>query len=71
MDSAKKYALGLSSLIIITAWFMFTLLQQVQLYNWLVMRPSAFRTMPIIAVLPEVVRHFSDQNIRYYYPVEK
>src|SRR6266702_2730913 len=70
LSSSKKYALALTSLLAITAWFIYTFINEVHIYNWLAVKPAKLSAMPLMLELPGDIRQFNDQSIRYYYNIE-
>ncbi|MBD1394300.1 M56 family metallopeptidase [Mucilaginibacter glaciei] len=71
LPSSKKYLLAVSSLLAITAWFAFTLFNEVQAYNWLAVKPANLANMPLLMELPSNMRRLNEQSIRYYYSIER
>ena len=70
LPASKKYLLAISSLLAITGWFVYTLIHEIQIYDWLA-KPSTMANMPLMLELPANMRHFNDATIRYYYSIEK
>jgi len=70
LPASKKYLLAVSSLLAITGWFVYTLVHEIQVYDWLA-KPSTLANMPLVLELPANMRHFNDATIRYYYSIEK
>ena len=70
LSSSKKYTLALMSLLAITAWFIYTFVNEVHIYNWLAVKPAKLSAMPLMLELPGDIRQFNDQSIRYYYNIE-
>ena len=70
LSSSKKYLLALSSLFAITAWFFYTLIKQVYLFDWLAAVPAKTPGAPLLLTLPAGVHQFNDDSIRYYYSIE-
>jgi bla regulator protein BlaR1 len=70
ISSSVKYKLALSSLLAITAWFAYTLVTEIQLYDWLA-KPESLAKMPLMLELPANIRNFNKQGIRYYYSIEE
>jgi bla regulator protein BlaR1 len=70
LTSSKKYLLAVSSLLAITGWFAYTLIHEIQVYDWMA-KPSTLANMPLMLQLPANMRHFNDASIRYYYSIEK
>jgi bla regulator protein BlaR1 len=66
----KKYLLAVSSLLTITGWFAYTLINQIQLYDWLA-KPANLANMPIMLNLPANIQQFGNQTIRYYYSIQE
>lgn len=70
LSSAKKYMLAVTSLMAITGWFGYTLVNQIQLYDWMA-KPENLSAMPLMLELPANFRQLNAQTIRYYYSIEK
>ncbi|GAC1561551.1 MAG: hypothetical protein NVS3B13_32210 [Mucilaginibacter sp.] len=66
----KRYWLALTSLLAVTGWFVYTLADEVHIYNWLAVAPSKLSAMPLMLELPQGIRQFNDRSIRYYYSIE-
>src|ERR1700679_2849218 len=71
LSSSKKYMLALTSLAAITCWFVYTLVNEIHIYNWLAVTPEKLSAMPLMLELPMNVHRFNDQTIRYYYSIEE
>ena len=70
LSSSKKYLMAVTSLLAITAWFIYTLVNEIHLYNWLAIKPANLSAMPLMMELPGDFRQLNDQSIRYYYSIE-
>ena len=70
LSPSKKYLLAVSSLLAITGWFAYTLVNEIQIYDWLAVKPANLANMPLILELPANIRQFNDQGLRYYYSIE-
>lgn len=71
LSSSKKYLMAVSSLLAITGWFVYTLVNEIHLYNWLAIKPEKLSAMPLMLELPADFRKLNDQSIRYYYSIEE
>jgi beta-lactamase regulating signal transducer with metallopeptidase domain len=71
LSSSKKYLLAVSSLLAITGWFAYTLVNEIQIYDWLAVKPTNLANMPLMLELPANIRQFNDQSLRYYYSIEE
>jgi len=71
LPSPKKYLLGVTSLLAMTCWFIFTLINEIELYNWLARVPEKLSAMPLMLELPGGISRFDDETIRYYYSIEE
>jgi beta-lactamase regulating signal transducer with metallopeptidase domain len=71
LSSSKKYLLAVSSLLAITGWFACTLVNEIQIYDWLAVKPTNLANMPLMLELPANIRQFNDQSMRYYYSIEE
>lgn len=67
--ASSKYLMAVSSLLAITGWFAYTLIHEIQLYDWLA-KPVNPANMPLLAAFPNM-QQFGNQTIRYYYSIEK
>lgn len=70
LSTSKKYLMALLSLFAITGWFGYTLISEINIYNWLAVSPSKLSAMPLLTELPAGITRFNDQTIRYYYNIE-
>lgn len=70
LSASKRYWLAVTSLLAVTGWFVYTLADEVHIYNWLAVAPSKLSAMPLMLELPQGIRQFNDQSIRYYYSIE-
>jgi bla regulator protein BlaR1 len=70
LSASKKYLLAVGSLLAITGWFGYTLINEINIYNWLAVAPSKLSAMPVLAELPSGIAKFNDQTVRYYYNIE-
>ncbi|MFD0766051.1 M56 family metallopeptidase [Mucilaginibacter lutimaris] len=70
LSSSKKYLFAVSSLLAITGWFAYTLIAEIQLYDWLA-KPADLKNMPLLASFPHSIQQFGNQSIRYYYSIER
>ena len=70
LSASTKYLLALNSLFGITAWFAITLVNEIQVYDWLA-KPENLANMPMMLELPANLRHLNAQTIRYYYSIEQ
>lgn len=70
LSSSKKYLFAVSSLLAITGWFAYTLVTEIQLYDWLA-KPTDLKNMPLLAGFPQNIQQFGNQTVRYYYNIEK
>ena len=71
LSSASKYMMSVSSLMATTVWFLYTLLNEIHIYNWIAEVPAKFSAMPLMTDLPSNIDQFNDQTIRYYYSIER
>ena len=70
LSSAVKYHLALTSLLAITGWFVYTLVTEINVYNWLAVKTLKISDLPAMLNLPAGIHQFNDQTIRYYYDIE-
>ncbi len=71
LSASKKYWLATTGMLAITGWFIYTLVNEIHIYNWLAVAPSKLSAMPLLLELPQGIRQFNDQSIRYYYSIEE
>jgi bla regulator protein BlaR1 len=69
LSSAEKYMLAVSSLLAITVWFGYTLVSEIQVYDWLA-QPENLTNMPLLLELPANLHNLKVQTTRYYYSIE-
>jgi len=70
LSSSKKYVLAYSSLLAITVWFLYTLIKQIYLFNWLATVPVKLPSSPLLLTLPAGINQVDGQSLRYYYNIE-
>ena len=70
LTASARYLLALTSLFAITGWFLYTLIDEIHIYNWLAASTELLNPMPVILNLPPGIHEFKDQGIRYYYSIE-
>src|SRR6202522_2935463 len=66
LPSSKKYMLAITSLLAITGWFFYTLINEIHIYNWLAVMPAKLSAMPLALELPANFHRIDDETIRYY-----
>jgi len=71
LSSSKKYIMAVTSLVAITGWFIYTLINEIHIYNWLAVVPAKLSAMPLMLNLPANIGRFDDQTVRYYYSIEQ
>ncbi|HVW94596.1 MAG TPA: M56 family metallopeptidase [Mucilaginibacter sp.] len=71
LTASKKYLLAMAGLLGITSWFGYTLINEINIYNWLAVTPAKNAVRPLLAELPVVIGKFNDESIRYYYSIER
>jgi bla regulator protein BlaR1 len=71
LSASKKYVFAVISLLAITGWFGYTLINEINIYNWLAAAPSKLSVLPLLAELPSGISQFNDQTVRYYYSIEE
>ncbi len=70
LAASKKYLLALFSLLAITGWFGYTLVSEINIYNWLAVAPAKLSLLPMLTELPAGIRQLNNEGIRYYYNIE-
>ncbi len=70
LSSSKKYVLACGSLSAITVWFLYTLIKQIYLFDWLATVPAKFTASPLMFALPAGINQVDSQSLRYYYNIE-
>src|ERR1700739_1497083 len=71
LSSNKKYWMAVAALLAITGCFVFTLVTQVQQFNWIVVKPVNLSHLPLLPDFSAADGQFQGQNIRYYYSIEQ
>ncbi|MDB5089067.1 MAG: hypothetical protein JWR09_3061 [Mucilaginibacter sp.] len=71
LSASKKYVFAVISLFAITGWFGYTLINEINIYNWLAVAPSKLSVLPLLTELPSGISQFNDQTVRYYYSIEE
>jgi len=71
LSSSKKYLMTVASMIALAGWFIYTLVNEIQLYNWLSVLPEKLSAMPLMLQLPAGISHFNTESTRYYYNIER
>ncbi|MDB4922393.1 M56 family metallopeptidase [Mucilaginibacter sp.] len=71
LSASKKYLFAVVSLLAITGWFGYTLINEINIYNWLAVAPSKLPVLPLLAELSSGISQFNDQTVRYYYSIEE
>ena len=71
LSASKKYLLAVASQLAITGWFGYTLINEINIYNWLAIAPSKLSVLPLLTELPSGISRFNDQSVRYYYSIEE
>jgi bla regulator protein BlaR1 len=71
LSASKKYLLASVSLLAITCWFVYTLVNEISIYSWLSIAPSKLSALPLLTDLPSGISRFNDQRVRYYYSIEE
>src|ERR1700741_5516194 len=66
LSAALKSHLALTSLLAVTGWFVYTLIIEINVYNWIAVTQVKLSNLPAIVNLPAGIRQFNDQSIRYY-----
>ncbi|MDF2432144.1 MAG: bla regulator protein blaR1 [Mucilaginibacter sp.] len=71
LSASKKYILAITGLLAITGWFIYTLVNEITIYNWISSVSAKFSAMPLMIQLPAGINRLNDQGIRYYYSIEE
>src|SRR6202012_5877567 len=71
LSASKKYLLGLTAMSVFTGWFIYTLVNEINIYHWLVVKPQNPSAMPLMLVIPTGIRQLNTEAIRYYYDIER
>lgn len=72
LPASKKYWLAATGLLTITGWFIYTLVNEINVYNWLAVKPLAIdQVSPIMFRLPANMHQLNQEALRYYYSIEK
>jgi len=70
-SSSVKHLLALSGLLAISAWFIYTLVTEINVYTWFAVKPENLQIMPLMLDLPVSVRPVHAEITRYYYNIER
>ncbi|MGZ3872183.1 MAG: M56 family metallopeptidase [Mucilaginibacter sp.] len=70
LPASKKYLVALLALLATNVWFAYTLISEINIYNWLATTPSKLSVLPMLTELPAGIRQLNDEGIRYYYNIE-
>ncbi len=70
LSAQARYTFALTGVMAITAWFVYTLISEISLYNWLAVAPVKFTATPLIANLPNGIQQYNLADPRYYYTIE-
>jgi bla regulator protein blaR1 len=70
LPASKKYLVAVTSLLAITGWFIYTLINEIHIYNWLAVKPATTTAIPLLLQLPAGVHKLDDEAVRYYYNIE-
>ena len=71
LTSSAKYLLAVSSLLAITGWFIYTLINEIYFYNWLAGNTPTLGVAALAPHVAQVSNQIYDQGLRYYYSIEK
>ncbi len=71
LSSNKKYWIAVTAQLAITGLFIYTLVLQVQQFNWMAVKPMNLSHLPLLPDLSAQGGQFQGQNIRYYYSIEQ
>jgi len=69
LSSSAKYLMAVTSLFAISGWFLYTLVGEISIYNWLAIKNADPSAVPIITGLPTAIHQFNDVTTRYYYDI--
>jgi beta-lactamase regulating signal transducer with metallopeptidase domain len=70
LSASKKYLLAITSMLAMAGWFVCTLINQIQLYNWLATASVKLPAILVVADFPAGITELNNQSIRYYYSIE-
>ena len=71
LSALTKYLLAVISLFASMGWFIYTLVNEISLHNWLAIKASSLLARPLLVGLPVVIHQFNNESIRYFYSIEK
>jgi bla regulator protein BlaR1 len=69
LKSSVKYILSFAGLTTIAVWFIYTLFNEVTIYNHDVVQPGNPSALPLMLILPAGIHHLNAEATRYYYSV--
>jgi len=71
LSSSNKYLMAVSALFAITGWFFYTLITEINVYEWIVVKSANPSVLPVITGIPAAIHQFNDVTARYYYDIEQ
>jgi bla regulator protein BlaR1 len=70
LSSKAKHNLAIAALLAITVWFVYTLLIEISVYNWVALKTNDQGILSAILAMPIHVRRSAPFSLRYYYTIE-
>jgi beta-lactamase regulating signal transducer with metallopeptidase domain len=71
LSSSSKYLMAVSALFTITGWFFYTLITEINVYEWIFIRSDHPSVLPVITGIPAAIHQFNEVTARYYYDIEQ
>jgi len=71
LSSQARYLMAVSALVAITGWFFYTLISEINVYEWIIIKPESPSVLRVITGIPAAIHQFNDVTARYYYDIEK
>lgn len=69
LKSSVKYILSFTGLATIAVWFIYTLFNEVVIYNHEVVQSGNLSALPLMLILPAGIHHLNAEATRYYYSI--
>jgi bla regulator protein BlaR1 len=70
LSSGAKHNLAFTALLSVTAWFAYTLSQEINAHTWVFLKTNAEAILPALFGIPIHGHHVTTYSARYYYTIE-
>jgi beta-lactamase regulating signal transducer with metallopeptidase domain len=71
LSASGRYLMAVSALFAITGWFFYTLIAEINMYEWIIIKQTNPSVLPVITGIPAAIHQFNDVTVRYYYDIER